>query len=569
MTGIQYIMENEQNELNLPYLKLEDLVSEAKSCNCFACGLSVYDSLELVRDKKQLISCSCAFCNVINHLRILSDDECDKEYSLTCLGVLRKFHRSGWIRDLTTEGVEPNPGPGPKRNKNKNKGKKKSKDNSNKTLVQRIKSMIPKGSFQTLGTAAGGMFGPIGATAGGLIGRGLATITGMGAYKVRSNSLMGGQVPQFVPNTPVRIKHKEFLQDISGSVSFTLQSFEINPGLVSTFPFLSLVAANFEQYRFNGLIFEFKSTSATALNSTNTALGVVIMSTNYDTSEINFASKQQMEAYEYSNSAVPSESQIHFIECDPRMNALANMYVRVGAIPANFDERFYDLGNFQIATAGMQATAVIGELWVSYDITLLKPKLPTPLGANLLFAHCVEFPAASAAAAGSAFFGTGGLLLRSGSTLGILPSPLTGNTFVLPLVGVFLVSMTWTGSVTVVPTLSVGSAITKLSILEDNSVSSVATVSTNTTNYVSVWSVATPGTGANNTATVTGLTNLAAGNCDVLVSQVSSGITGLVSRIPSVKDIMSQLEELKLTVKRHEERKTTVIIEEVFPEQKK
>lgn len=139
------------------------------------------------------------------------------------------------------------------------------------------------GIGKNIGTGVGGFF---------------SKIFGGGAYTVKNNSIMtDAGPPVWSDDGSVTVKHREFLQDVSGSVAFTLQAFAINPGLFGTFPWLSALGANFEQYDLRGLVLEFKSTSASALNSTNTALGVVIMSTNYDTLDSNFTSKQQMEAY--------------------------------------------------------------------------------------------------------------------------------------------------------------------------------------------------------------------------------------------------------------------------------
>lgn len=199
----------------------------------------------------------------------------------------------------------------------------------------------------------------------------------MGAYKVKRNVLLDGAPPAF-GTAPVVLTQREFIKDITGSTAFSLQSLAINPGNPLAFPWLSTIAARFEQYQFLGLIFEFRSTSADALNSTNTALGTVVMATNYDSYDSSFTNKQQMEAYQFSTSTKPSSHSIHPVECDPSKNTLHELYVRSGA-PSG-DQRFYDVGNFQIATVGMQAAATIGELWVSYKVKLIRPKLDTPTG---------------------------------------------------------------------------------------------------------------------------------------------------------------------------------------------
>lgn len=49
--------------------------------------------------------------------------------------------------------------------------------------------------------------------------------------------------------------------------------YSVNPGQQVSYPWLSTIAANFESYRIIGQLYEFKTMSADALNSTNTALG--------------------------------------------------------------------------------------------------------------------------------------------------------------------------------------------------------------------------------------------------------------------------------------------------------
>jgi hypothetical protein len=79
-----------------------------------------------------------------------------------------------------------------------------------------------------------------------------------------------------------------------------------------------------------------------------------------------------MEQYEYAVSTVPSESCIHPIECKRDSGVLEYLYTYNGG---SGDPRFTTFGNFSVATVGQQAASNIGELWVSYDITLCKSRL--------------------------------------------------------------------------------------------------------------------------------------------------------------------------------------------------
>jgi hypothetical protein len=248
----------------------------------------------------------------------------------------------------------------------------------------------------------------LGEIVGKRLGRGIfdlvSHLTGFGDYKIDSNSLFNGgmdppEMVNSINNGAFIVRHREYLRDINATVAFTLTPFNINPGLVSTFPWLAAVADQFEQYRFRGLVFEFKSLSSDSVlsSSTSSALGSVIMATQYDVLDSPFPNKFNMENYEYANSSKPSCSFYHPIECARNQTTITEQYVRSGSVPAGADQRFYDLGTFNIATVGMQAASgVCGELWCTYEIELLKPKLTTDEGYSILTDHYRLGTAASA-----------------------------------------------------------------------------------------------------------------------------------------------------------------------------
>lgn len=242
-----------------------------------------------------------------------------------------------------------------------------------------------------LGSMAGNLIAPgaggsVGGLIGGAVGGGaqqlIKRITGFGDYHVSRNSLVYNvdAVPEFSNDNErcTMICHREFIADIESSIAFNVNHYRINPTIVTSFPWLSSVARNWEQYVVQGMVFEFKTTSATAIGSTNTGLGTVVMATQYNSLAPEFTSKQQMENYEFSQSSVPSQSIIHPIECDPTQTQCGGIFNTWDPVYSSGDTRLYDIGKFSIATVGMQADAsVIGELWVTYKICLLKPRLTT------------------------------------------------------------------------------------------------------------------------------------------------------------------------------------------------
>jgi len=192
----------------------------------------------------------------------------------------------------------------------------------------------------------------LGSTIGGWLGHGaqklVKVLTGFGSYKVEENSLLSGlegNDPPMMRNVrkgeAVVVEHREYIMDIfsaptngpAGS-AFNLQSFDIQPGLENTFPWLTQVAQGFQEYEIQGMIFEFKSLSADAVVGTNNsgALGSVIMATNYNAGAPNFTSKQEMLESEYSSDTKPSESIVHPIECKRSLTPVSRLYVRTGSV---------------------------------------------------------------------------------------------------------------------------------------------------------------------------------------------------------------------------------------------
>jgi hypothetical protein len=289
------------------------------------------------------------------------------------------------------------------------------------------------------------------------------------------------QIVNSIDNGGMIVRHREYLQDINSTTVFTNQSFDLNPGLVATFPWLSQLAVGFEQYKFRGLVFEFKSLSSDSIvTSSNGALGAVIMATQYNALNANFPDKKTMENYEFANSDKPSRSFFHPVECKASLTTVTNLYVRSSAVPSNADQRLYDLGNFQIATVGMQsATGVLGELWCTYEIELYKPKLVAALGLNLLTDHYQLGAIQSALPLGTA----AATKLVSGSNIGTSLSGASNNLISFPATvqdGSFMLiyQITCGSTATTAPAISVNASVSSLSLFNGDTTNSANTFAT-------------------------------------------------------------------------------------------
>lgn len=256
-----------------------------------------------------------------------------------------------------------------------------------KAAAQKIQSIakdvkkieqIANAPMYHLGGAIGSKFGhkKIGQGAGRFIGK----IMGTGDYVVHSNSIAktsavtGDVVPQFgASKRGVRITHREFLGDVvtSSDGSFTINQYPLNPGIFTTFPWLSVISAQFDQWRPNGIVAVFKSTASSY--SGTAALGTVIMATDYDPDDPAYQNKLEMENSQFAVSGSAAEHIIHPIECALNERPVKVFYTRQGAIST--DKRFYDLGNLYVATVGCAPNTNIGALWITYDITFYKEQL--------------------------------------------------------------------------------------------------------------------------------------------------------------------------------------------------
>jgi len=261
-----------------------------------------------------------------------------------------------------------------------------------------------------LGGLAGGFFGnkKLGRSIGGALGnfgqgwlggglyRGQGVYTGSGLYtgpSEHSNNLISGgsgSVPAMSGSGDetgaVTINHSEYISDVYApgvqggpAVSFQNTPYALNPALAATFPFLSQIAQNYDEYEFVQLIFHYRSTTTDIGNSTTGQCGTVILCTNYNAATAAFTDKQSMLEYAHAHDCKLTEHMTHGVECDPAKSAMGvALFTRANPVVINQDLKTYDKGVFQIAIANCPVAYngfPVGELWVDYTVTLRKPKL--------------------------------------------------------------------------------------------------------------------------------------------------------------------------------------------------
>jgi hypothetical protein len=245
----------------------------------------------------------------------------------------------------------------------------------------------------------------------------------------------------------VRIRHREYLGEVTGTgLNFLLRKFQINPGLAATFPWLSGIATQFEQYKFHKLSFSYATERPTYTP------GYVLQVVDYDPADDVPTNKQQMAMFQGATRCAVYDNMV--FDADPKqLNREKLLYLRYGNLAPNLDIKTYDAGQYLIATGGVGDELLIGELWVDYDVDLVAPQFQ-PIERITATSSLTVFEGPDVTA-GLPFQNlttqTGGLPVRAHSN---------GSAFIVDAIGEYLVYFTmvagnWTS---VAPSISVGSS---------------------------------------------------------------------------------------------------------------
>lgn len=246
------------------------------------------------------------------------------------------------------------------------------------------------------------------------------------------------------------ISNREFIGDIrtdvANGITFKNQSFVVQPGNADTFPWLNVIAQNYEQYKFHAVVFEFRSTSGeTAL--TTTAIGSVALAAEYNVNAKPYQSKQVMENSQGAQSSKGSNSQIFKVNCNPRESIADIKFVRSGATEANDSIKWYDHAIFQIATSGFFANdQIVGELWVTYVVEFFKPQIPNQIGGNTESVHVTR----TGGLIGNVFGTTTIDARSSGNVITTFPSTQSIKLSGLNIGTVYMLHCFWVGASTAV-----------------------------------------------------------------------------------------------------------------------
>lgn len=174
-------------------------------------------------------------------------------------------------------------------------------------------------------------------------------------------------------NGAIRVRHREYVRDITGTTNFTVASIAVNPGIAASFPWLSAVASRFERYKFNSLRFDYVPSCSV------TTSGTVMAAYDTDATDSAPTSKLQLLAYQNATRSPPWAAWSATL---PRVKDFQDRYVRDGTAPTSTDLKMYDVAALHTATATTETT-LLGEIYVEYDVTLLIPQFQSASSAPI------------------------------------------------------------------------------------------------------------------------------------------------------------------------------------------
>ena len=168
-----------------------------------------------------------------------------------------------------------------------------------------------------------------------------STYMGRGAYK--SNGLITGgadTMPRMQhindETGSLMVSHRERLMDVFAPADsgFHQDVFTVSPGIEKTFPWLSQIAANYEEYELMQCVFEYDGHSLVGINDTLEVQGSLIMATQMNVKDKPFRDRHEMERFPHASKCAQHGSMAHGVECDPRkIQGDGHRYIRMGGMP--------------------------------------------------------------------------------------------------------------------------------------------------------------------------------------------------------------------------------------------
>lgn len=225
------------------------------------------------------------------------------------------------------------------------------------------------------------------------------------------------------------VRHREYIAEVIGSTGFSVSTYPVNPGMLQTFPWLGrFPAQGYDMYHFRYIRFCYETEQSTA------SAGSIMMAFDYDASDSAPINKISLMSY---NGAVRSScwAPISIPGASSMINKVKTRFIRSGALAVNQDIKLYDTANFMLAIQGCTNGAVMGELYVEYEVELFSPQLDN-----------VQLTLASSSKISNSNTTRTAPFTGTPTIAGGLPLTVTANKIAFPVPGSYLVYYTANGT---------------------------------------------------------------------------------------------------------------------------
>ena len=180
-------------------------------------------------------------------------------------------------------------------------------------------------------------------------------------FKPRVTGVKGG----------VTIRHREYVADVAGNTTFGVTSFTIQPGLAASSPWLSGIANNLEKYRVKSMSLQYINVAATDERGRITLA--------FDRGPLNDDPETKAAHLSYKG---PSEGPVWPSPILTEQEG-TDIFTRNGTVTGT-DLKTYDYGKFLVGVSNTADTAVVGELFINYEIELT---IPQPAACSSAFVY--------------------------------------------------------------------------------------------------------------------------------------------------------------------------------------
>jgi len=176
------------------------------------------------------------------------------------------------------------------------------------------------------------------------------------------------------------VRHREQVATLVGQTgnpaNFGGFQLKLNPGDTTTFPYLSEIAAAYDEYRFTALRAEFVTRTSTA------QIGRVVISPDYNPKDPQPSTLRAAENMKDSADGAVWQNPVSVLNVSRMHPNGRKKYIRHGPLVTNIDIEDYDVGTVSCLTDFNSSNTPLGELYLEYTVELTAEAVTSGLVLN-------------------------------------------------------------------------------------------------------------------------------------------------------------------------------------------